>query len=190
MQASSVRVAAALLCWGPGSAGDRTQRGPATAGGAKTLPAALDSPGHIADDPPVWLFVGTGTKFEAVPGGRELQRECGKCNRRTVFYERKVTRRVSLYFVDLFAHSPKYIMACGACGAGFAVDHLDDPGFMESQTGTALGVLGSMAGKARAAIEDGSLSQEASRIGGTMSEAASHAKDSVHSWLSKQIDKK
>ncbi|CAN0591679.1 unnamed protein product, partial [Laminaria digitata] len=65
----------------------------------------------------VWLFVGTGKKFEVVPNGREVVRDCEKCERTTTFYERKVTRRVSLYFVDLFAHSPKYIMAFGACGA-------------------------------------------------------------------------
>jgi len=153
-------------------------------------PTRLDLDLRIADDAHVWLFVGTGKKFEAVPNGREVVRDCEKCERTTTFYERKVTLRVSLYFVDLFAHSPKYIMACGACGAGFAVDHLQEHGFMENQTGTALGFLGGIADKARSAIDEGNLPEEASRLGESMGEAANRAKDSVDKWVSSRLRKK
>lgn len=137
----------------------------------------------------MWLFIGTGEKLEAVAGGRELERVCEKCQRKTMFYERKVTQRVSVYFLDLFAHSPRHIMACGACGAGFAVDHLEQDGFMDAQRGTALGLLGTVAGKARSAIEERGLSDEAARFGEAVGEAANQAKRSVNDWVKSRIKK-
>lgn len=149
----------------------------------------MDSGRGLVDDPRVWLFVGAGQKYEAVPDGREVQRLCNQCHRNTVFYEKKVTQRITLYFVDLFAHSPKHLMVCGACGAGYAVDSLTEEGFMDAQRGTALGVLSGAASKARAAIEEADLAEEASRIGDAVGQAADSARRSINDWVKKRINK-
>ncbi|MEL6188110.1 MAG: hypothetical protein AAFU79_26090 [Myxococcota bacterium] len=138
----------------------------------------------------MWLFLGTGKRYQPVPGGREMQRHCEQCARSTVFYEKKVSRTVSLYFVDLAAFDPRYVMACGACGAAFAVDDRVSPDTLgDTQQGTALGVLGSAAARAQQAVADGDVQRKAEELGDAASEAWGRARRSVGEWIQRKTKK-
>ncbi len=106
-----------------------------------------------------------------------------------MFYEKRVTQRISLYFVDLFAHSPKHVMVCGACSAGFAVDSLDETTFLDGQKGTALGTVGKVVDKALDSVDEEALLRGASRLSGAVGESAAQAKDTVNAWMKKRFKK-
>lgn len=133
----------------------------------------------------MWVFVGSGKRLEPVEGGREERRLCQSCGRNAVFYEKRMTRTLSVYFVDLAAFSPKYVMVCGACSAGYAVDDAPSASFAETQRGTALGALTEAALRAQQAATDGT----AGRMAQDLEDAATDALANASRWLRGRLKK-
>ena len=131
------------------------------------------------------MFVGTGKRLEPVSGGRQEPRACPRCGQTTVFYEKQMSRTLSLYFVDVAAFDPKRVMACGACGASYLVDDAAPKSFAEAQRGTAVGAVAEAADRARQALSDGSASRTARQV----TDAATDALDGAGRWLRKRFDK-
>jgi transcription elongation factor Elf1 len=133
----------------------------------------------------MWLFVGTGEDFKPVPGGQKIERDCDRCGQRTMFYEREVTQTVKVYFVKVFAHSPRNVMACGACGASFATGE-SAASFRDVQQGTVVGAVGDLADKAKAAIDDGKIEEVGAKALESAKESLDSAKDTVIGWMNRR----
>ncbi len=70
----------------------------------------------------MWIFLGTKDTAERVPNGRRVERHCPQCGETAMFYERRVTSSVELYWIKIVDYRTRHVMACGACGALFAAD--------------------------------------------------------------------
>ena len=130
----------------------------------------------------MWIFVGRSKTLDRVVGGKRVERPCDACGQTAAFHEKKITQTIHVYFVKLFAYAPKHVMVCSACDATFATDDLEAPTFRESQRGTVLGAVGSLADKARTAIDSARVEQAEERIGDALEEA----KGVVRGWLKRR----
>lgn len=130
----------------------------------------------------MWLFVGRSKTLDRVVGGKRVDRRCELCGQAATFHEKKITQTIHLYFVKLFAYAPRHVMVCSACDATFATDDLEAPSFQEAQRGTILGAVGSLAKKARTALDGPRVEQAEERIGDALQEA----KGAVRGWLKRR----
>ncbi|AKU94037.1 hypothetical protein AKJ09_00701 [Labilithrix luteola] len=75
----------------------------------------------------MWVVIGTKEKTERVPGGRQVERHCSECGETAMFYERRATSTLQLYFLNVYEFKSRHVMACGACGALYATDEVSSP---------------------------------------------------------------
>jgi hypothetical protein len=92
----------------------------------------------------MWIVLGTKEKSERVPNGRRFESRCQACGEVSMFYERRVTSTLQLYFLDVADYGSRLVMACGACGTLYATGDAAhaEPGAIEKATKTA-GQVGS-----------------------------------------------
>lgn len=131
------------------------------------------------------MLWGTRTRTEPVIGGEQVTRHCAACGQTTTFYEQKVRSTLNVYFVDLFAHSAKHVMSCGACQATYVTDELAAKSVEDSQKGTLVGTVGDAVGKARQALDDGTLREKVDQAGGAVSGALEQGGAMFRQWLKK-----
>lgn len=72
----------------------------------------------------MWIVFGHKVTTERVPNGRSVERDCGQCHERTMFYERRSTESIQLYFLNVLKYGERTVMACGACGALYGTDEM------------------------------------------------------------------
>jgi hypothetical protein len=103
----------------------------------------------------MWLVLGTKEHTERVPNGRQVERLCSECHETAMFYERRATSTIQLYFIDVVDYRSRTVMACGACGALYATDDAEarQPTPLEKFTGAAEQVGSSIASGAARAFE-------------------------------------
>ena len=68
----------------------------------------------------MWIVLGTKEKSERVPNGRRFETQCQACGEVAMFYERRATSTLQLYFIDIVDYGSHLVMACGACGTLYA----------------------------------------------------------------------
>lgn len=107
-------------------------------------------------------------RTEPVPGGLVRHMTCPKCHLPATFREHVVSKQFRLYFVDMFTHDARRVMACDACGTMFVTDELAARPADNDHRGTVLGAVQSAARKGKAAAAD--------VLGGDIGEAARTAK--------------
>lgn len=106
----------------------------------------------------MWLVLGTKEHTERIPNGRQVERLCSECHETAMFYERRATSTIQLYFIDVVDYRSRTVMACGACGALYAADDAPNaaarqPTPLEKFTGAAEQVGSSIASGAARAFE-------------------------------------
>jgi ABC-type nitrate/sulfonate/bicarbonate transport system substrate-binding protein len=103
----------------------------------------------------MWLVLGTKEHTERVPNGRQVERLCSECHETAMFYERRATSTIQLYFIDVVDYRSRTVMACGACGALYATDDVEtrQPTALEKLTGAAEQVGSTIASGAARAFE-------------------------------------
>jgi hypothetical protein len=103
----------------------------------------------------MWLVLGTKEHTERVPNGRQVERLCSECHETAMFYERRATSTIQLYFIDVVDYRSRTVMACGACGALYATDDAEarQATPLEKFTGAAEHVGSSIASGAARAFE-------------------------------------
>jgi photosystem II stability/assembly factor-like uncharacterized protein len=109
----------------------------------------------------MWIVLGTKEKSERVPNGRRFESQCQACGEVAMFYERRTSSTLQLYFLDVVDYGSRLVMACGACGTLYA-------------TGDATNAQPDMIAKAKkTAGELGSaIASGATRAAGRVSDAA------------------
>jgi hypothetical protein len=68
----------------------------------------------------MWIVLGTKEKSERVPNGKRFESQCQACGEVAMFYERRMTSTLQLYFLDIVDYGSRLVMACGACGTLYA----------------------------------------------------------------------
>ncbi|MBP6350090.1 MAG: hypothetical protein KA392_11170 [Candidatus Obscuribacter sp.] len=61
------------------------------------------------------LFVSLGSELKRVPNGKKQNFECGKCKKRTTFYESSMDDSLKAFLVVELYKRSKRVMQCGEC---------------------------------------------------------------------------
>lgn len=103
----------------------------------------------------MWILIGTKEKTERVPDGRRFESRCGACGEVAMFYERRMTSTLQLYFLDIVDYGSRLVMACGACGALYATGDAEHakPDMISKATKTASDVGSAIASGAGRAVD-------------------------------------
>lgn len=103
----------------------------------------------------MWILIGTKEKSERVPNGRRFESRCGACGEVAMFYERRTTSTLQLYFLDIVDIGSRLVMACGACGTLYATADAAhaEPDMISKATKTASDVGSKIASGATRAVD-------------------------------------
>lgn len=103
----------------------------------------------------MWIVLGTKEKTERVPSGRQFQSQCQACGEVAMFYERRATSTLQLYFLDIVDYGTRLVMACGACGTLYATGDAAkaEPDMIAKATKTASNVGSAIAAGATRAVD-------------------------------------
>ena len=123
----------------------------------------------------MWLFVGTVKTLDRVIGGKRVERWCETCDASTIFYEKKHTKVLEVYFVKMFAYRPTHVMACGVCDATYLTENLSSPTFRDAQRGTVLGGVAALVERVQSSINDACVRRAEA--------ALRQARGSLREWL-------
>lgn len=103
----------------------------------------------------MWIVLGTKEKSERVPNGRRFESQCQACGEVAMFYERRATSTLQLYFLDVVDYGTRLVMACGACGTLYATGDAAkaEPNMIAKATKTASNVGSAIAAGATRAVD-------------------------------------